>query len=248
MESGRAVIEALKTSSRVALTYLVEPEQNIALARNKAVANAIGDYIAFIDDDEWPMNDWLVRHFKILQAYPASGVLGPVIPHFEFSPPRWIVKGRFHDRPAHQTGTLLSWTQTRTGNVLFKREVFDILTFRPAFGSGGEDRDLFRGLINRGHRFVWCAEAIVYESVPPVRCKRSFMLRRALLRGKLPCHRPLDFLKSVTAIPIYTLSLPILFLLGQHLFMKYLIKDFDHIGRLLALCNINVIRDKYLMQ
>ena len=34
--------------------YCVEPRQNIALARNKALQNAEGDLIAFIDDDEFP--------------------------------------------------------------------------------------------------------------------------------------------------------------------------------------------------
>jgi glycosyltransferase involved in cell wall biosynthesis len=247
MASAHAVVAASKALSRVAVTYLVEPKQNIALARNKAVNNALGDYIAFIDDDEWPATDWLLNLFKILHTYHASGVLGPVIPHYDVPPPRWILKGRFYDRPSHQTGTLLSWTYTRTGNVLLRRDVFNTAMFRPAFGSGGEDRDLFRELINHGHRFVWCADAVVYESVPPARYKRSFMLRRALLRGKIPCHRPFDIIKSFIAIPIYTMFLPVLLLLGHHVFMKYLVKNFDHIGRLLALCNIDLIKDKYIL-
>jgi len=44
-------------------------------------------------------------------------------------------------------------------------------------------------MIERGHAFVWCNEAVVYEVVPPVRWRRTFMLRRALLRGKVS---PLD--------------------------------------------------------
>ena len=84
------------------------------------------------------------------------------------------------------------------GENLFKRE----------FGSGGEDRDFFRRMIAKGLRFVWCAEAPVYESVPAERCRRSFMLRRALLRGQLPHFTGIDFLKSLFAVPLYTASLP----------------------------------------
>lgn len=36
------------------IEYYVEPRQNIALARNRAVLNAEGDFIAMIDDDESP--------------------------------------------------------------------------------------------------------------------------------------------------------------------------------------------------
>src|SRR5687767_2600801 len=52
-KSGEAV------ARQYAVTYCVEPEQNIALARNRAIANATGNYIAFIDDDEFPEKDWL---------------------------------------------------------------------------------------------------------------------------------------------------------------------------------------------
>src|SRR5690348_4535548 len=54
-ESGRAVAAEFRQTSTIPITYCVEPEQNIALARNRAVANATGDYIAFIDDDEYPI-------------------------------------------------------------------------------------------------------------------------------------------------------------------------------------------------
>src|SRR5436309_8539340 len=54
MASAHGVTTAFKARSRIGLIYLVEPEQNIALARNKAATNASGHYIAFIDDDELP--------------------------------------------------------------------------------------------------------------------------------------------------------------------------------------------------
>ena len=101
-------------------------------------------------------------------------------------------------------------------------------------------------MIRKGHVFVWCAEAPVYESIPPERFKRSFMLKRALVRGKIPHFRPLDYAKSLVAVPLYTLALPILPFLGHHVFMKVLIKDFDHIGRLLALAGIDIVKEKYV--
>ena len=76
----------------------------------------------------------------------------------------------------------------------------DAQPFRPEFLTG-EDQDFFRRMIDRGHVFVWCDEAVAYEVVPPVRWRRTFMLRRALLRGRisllhptfgLPRHRQVD--------------------------------------------------------
>src|SRR3569832_1682219 len=42
--SAEKVVSDRLPASGVAITYCVEPQQNIALARNKAVQNAIGDY------------------------------------------------------------------------------------------------------------------------------------------------------------------------------------------------------------
>jgi len=229
----------------------VEPEQSIALARNRAVENARGDFIAFIDDDEFPCKDWLLNLYKAYSMYNADGILGPVLPHYEIDPPAWIIKGRFHERPSHKTGTVLPWTLTRTGNVLVRRELFDGKEniFRAEFGSGGEDRDFFRRKIDQGCTFLWCAEAPVFETVPPERYSRSFMLRRALLRGKTPYNQSaLPLLKSGLAIPTYTILLPFLLFTRHHIFMKYLVSYADHIGRILSLFRLNLIKEKYVMK
>jgi len=107
-------------------------------------------------------------------------------------------------------------------------------------------------MIDRGCRFIWCNEAPVFEVVPPGRWKVKFLLKRALMRGKNSVkHGTGGFkgiIKTVSAIIIYTTLLPVFFIAGRHLFMLYLVKDFDHIGRLLALMNINVIGDQYVVE
>src|SRR5205823_633965 len=148
-------------------------------------------------------------------------------------PPKWVRAGGFYERPRHPTGFKLEWTQCRTGNVLFDKRILSSLTepFRAEFGSGGEDQDFFRRVIERGGAFVWCDEAVVYEVVPPSRWKRRFMLSRALLRGRnFTRHHQSPavwVLKSVVAVPIYTLMLPVLFFVGHHYFMTYLVKLTD---------------------
>src|SRR4051812_43278175 len=53
-ESAKAVVDEWTLGSLLRVAYCVQPRQNIALTRNQAIAHAKGDYIAFIDDDEWP--------------------------------------------------------------------------------------------------------------------------------------------------------------------------------------------------
>jgi glycosyltransferase involved in cell wall biosynthesis len=67
-QSARELVTAHSSRSLVHVTYCAESQQNIALARNKALQHAEGDFIAFIDDDEYPEDDWLLNLFKTCVA------------------------------------------------------------------------------------------------------------------------------------------------------------------------------------
>jgi glycosyltransferase involved in cell wall biosynthesis len=253
LRSAETVVADFVAGSTVSANYCVEPRQNIALARNKAVESAKGDFIAFIDDDEFPTERWLMTLFRACNQYRVDGVLGPVKPQFDERVPRWVVAGRFYDRPTYPTGLIIDGTKGRTGNVLLTNRLFVAgeQPFRPEFLSG-EDQDFFRRMIEKGHVFIWCDEAVAYETVPPIRWKRTFMLRRALLRGKAavidPSFGALDIAKSVIAVPIYTACLPLALLVGHHRFMICLVKLFDHLGKLLALLGIGPVKEQYVTE
>jgi succinoglycan biosynthesis protein ExoM len=61
--------------------------------RNKAIENATGDFVAFIDDDEFPTAGWLWNLFTACSAYDVAGVLGPVRPHFSHPRRRGLLSG-----------------------------------------------------------------------------------------------------------------------------------------------------------
>lgn len=244
------VVREIVSETALAIRYFNEPVQNIALARNLAVARSEGSLIAFIDDDEFPAPGWLSHLHESIHAYGVQGVLGPVKPFFVEEPPAWIVRGRICERSSFPSGTSLTDSRyTRTGNVLLSAAIFDgeSLPFDPRFGkTGGEDVDFFKRMMARGMSFVWDDEAVVYEAVPPERMKRKYFLKRALLRGFVASRNPSvsGILKSMVAAGLYTVLLPALLLMGQHLFMKYLIKDCDHLGKLLGLCGIRPLTER----
>jgi glycosyltransferase involved in cell wall biosynthesis len=247
---------AAETVSRIAAAgplpvhYVIEPEQNISLARNRALTSTAADYYACLDDDEFADRSWLLNLYRSIVRYGAAGVLGPVRPAFDGPPPAWLIKGRILERKEFPTGTALSDPKYgRTGNVLLSRELIaaqDVL-FDPNYGrTGGEDCDFFRRMLDRGYRFVWCREAVVYEVTPPLRQKRSYYLRRALLRGVVQADRApllgLDTLKSLGACAVYTLALPFALVFRHRSFMPVLIRDLDHAGKILARCGIKPVK------
>jgi len=253
---ARETVMRLKEELGLEITYGIEPENTIPAARNHALRLARGNYIGIIDDDEFPPQHWLLTMYRAMHTFDTDGALGPVHPFFEMQPPAWLVKSRFCERPVHRTGTLLHWDQTRTGNVLLKKEVFDEhqLCFDLNCKTSGSDKEFFREAMQVGYRFIAVEEAPVYEIVPPERQTKSYYLKRALLhasnerRYRAPLLRGLSRvlapMKSITALLVYTLILPFCVFVGSHAIIKYAEKVAYHLSWLLAMLGVDLAKKR----
>jgi succinoglycan biosynthesis protein ExoM len=183
--SARPIVEQFSAGSDVLVVYDIEPVQNIARTRNRAVALAVGDYVAFIDDDETAEANWLDRILATADAFNADVVFGPVKPVLPDNTQDWIRKGHFFDRERIPTGT--PRPHGGTGNTLVKTEVLhrSNMILDPAFGlTGGADTELFTRLQKQGAKLVWCDEAICYEQVPQNRMTVGWLVRRSFRGGQ----------------------------------------------------------------
>lgn len=68
------------------LRYVFAAQQGAAFARQRAVEQANGDVIAFLDDDNIPDLDWLRNVYQFAQAHPEAGAFGSQI-HGQFEGP-----------------------------------------------------------------------------------------------------------------------------------------------------------------
>ena len=254
--SAREIVLHLRSELCLDINYDIEPERSIPAARNRALTMAIGNYICIIDDDEFPPPQWLVTLYRAIHTFNVDGALGPVHPFFSQEPPTWLLKGRFCERPVHRTGTLLRWSQTRTGNALIKKSVFDEnqLNFDLTLKTSGSDCAFFKEAMRFGYRFVAVEEAPVYEFVMPERWTMRYYIRRALVQG-FNAHRnsaseyrsivPLAvFFKSFTALLTYAILLPFSACLGKHMLLKCLEKGSHHLSRLFAMLSIELVKKR----
>lgn len=250
------VVQKYQNITSLRIYYQNEPEQNIAMARNKAIENAYGSYIAFIDDDEFPILNWLLMLYKAMQTYKTDGVLGPVKPHYPNACPNWLIKSKLCERPEHKTGTILHWSETRTGNVLLNKRIFDedkTNRFGPEFGrSGGEDIEFFKKMTEAGKVFIWCNEAYAYETVPPERWGKKYYKQRSLRIGGLVGEKirkresivrgTYALIKSTGWIAAMCICLPFARLAGDHLYMRAIIKIIYNTGLLFGFLGNVIIR------
>ncbi|MBE9129024.1 MULTISPECIES: hormogonium polysaccharide biosynthesis glycosyltransferase HpsE [unclassified Coleofasciculus] len=70
------------------LRYSFEPKQGLALARQRAVEEAQGKFVGFLDDDNIPSPNWVASAYSFGQSHPKVGAYGSRIDgEFEVSPP-----------------------------------------------------------------------------------------------------------------------------------------------------------------
>lgn len=182
-QSARAAVDAFRDGSPLEVVYDVEPRQNIALARNRAMSHVQADYFAFIDDDESASPRWLRCLLDSLIKYDADIVFGPVQSTLPAHAPNWA--SACFRRQQRRTGELLEFGGTN--NVLLARRVIDESDerFNPAFGlTGGEDTDFFYRQFLDGRRLIWCDEALVVEPVPDARLTLQWIRRRGFRDGQ----------------------------------------------------------------
>jgi GT2 family glycosyltransferase len=171
------------------LECIFAEERGIAQARNALVehmlAHSDAQFVAMLDDDEWPHPGWLDALLKVQQATGADALHGAVLREFESAPGRWATACHGIAHMRHNTG-IISMIEG-TSNVLVSRACFEELVkpcFDPNFAlSGGEDRDFFERLRRQGKQFAWADEAIVYAWVPTSRVSFGWALMRAYRTG-----------------------------------------------------------------
>jgi succinoglycan biosynthesis protein ExoM len=248
--SARAVVDQHRAiMPSLPIHYEIQPERNIALTRNRTVALASGDWLAFIDDDERAPETWLAQLLEATDKFSAEAVLAPVVPVLPDEAPAWIKRGRFYDFARMTSGELVPLNRMRFGNVIIRG---DLLRNEPGpfdvrYGLiTGEDADLLIRLVKKGAKVVWDDEAIVHEPVEKARLSFRWLLQRALSGGQEFARKTLSgsygkvsvagrinlftraLLQMMLGAVLSVVTLP----LGRHRAAQWLVRSSANLGKL----------------
>jgi glycosyltransferase involved in cell wall biosynthesis len=183
-EQGSAgeIVESSGLRSRFDVTVEVEPQRGISYARNRALALALArqpDWIGWIDDDEAPRPDWLVRLLDTQRRTDADVLLGPSAPIYEPGGSALAIATGAFEAPTFRTGQAIPFFLARTSGVIVRARAVPREGFDESLSlTGGEDRLHFTLIERRGGKFVWDADAVVDEWVPASRQTPAWLLRR----------------------------------------------------------------------
>ncbi len=99
-----AVLGDLARRHAPALRLVVEPELGLSAARNRALAEARADVVAFLDDDAVPRPGWLAALLGPYADPRVACVGGRVLLHFPSPPPPWLTPALFPALSAFDLG------------------------------------------------------------------------------------------------------------------------------------------------
>lgn len=183
--SGWGHVEQAMSTLPINIRYVVAASPGVAAARNRALEEARGEWLAFIDDDEVAAPNWVAELFKCAIRTKAQVVFGLVRSVYPVGCADWIREGDLFGRTLPPTGTQVD--HGPTGNALLARSVLapGCDRFDVAYGAtGGEDTEFFFRLSRTGTRMVVCREAVVSETVEEQRLNRRFLLKKAVRVGE----------------------------------------------------------------
>ena len=189
----------------LSLRVLQEPVPGLSNARNRALLETDGDYIAWVDDDVLVDRDWLSALADAAARRPDAGSFGgPIEPWFPVTPDPTLMavfpalKKGFCGLDHGADELDLRADQSIFGaNMVYSRKASEGLQFDPNLGRtatnefGLEDTDFMARVRARGSAVVWVPRMRVKHYVDPKRMTLEYLTRFSFDRGRsLMRHSP----------------------------------------------------------
>jgi succinoglycan biosynthesis protein ExoM len=258
--AGHAVVAEVSASFPFPLRCVVERQRGQTYAYNRGFVEACRqlerpEYVAVLDDDEFPGPRWLREMVTTAVACKADLVGGPVFPVFDL-PDHWLAKTGLYQPRRFATGRIEMIYGA--GSMLVRRNVIERYLDEPfshefAF-TGGSDLEFFSRCRRDGRSFAWANDAEVFETTPGSRTTLAWLLRRHFRKGTDNTRidrkfsagfrdTALRWIKGLGLIAYGMLSLPVMLLAGRAAAAASLISVARGAGRIAA--EFNVLYEEY---
>ena len=196
-DNTRERVEAFKSKyNSLNIRYIFEQNQGLSYARNAGIMASRGDIVAFIDDDERIVSDFVSAYIDLFDQHPdAMAAGGEIIAEYPTGRPRWM--SRYTERPianpmsfGDRVKLFPSSRIPGGGNMAMRRRVFDSIgMFNTSLGRtgkhllGGEESDLFERIVKHEYRVYYAPRAVMYHIIPKEKLSRDYFVRLATNTG-----------------------------------------------------------------
>ena len=186
-----AAVASLQTQSPVTLSYIHEPRQGNAYARNTGVEQARAPIVAFIDDDVVAADNWVNTIKSAFDRHAEwSFIGGKVLPLWDSDPPSWLTRSHWAPLALLDYGDEEKEIAGRmplgllTANIAFRKEVFAegasfsafLQRVKDSIGSM-EDTEFLMRLCRGGRTGRYLPQLITWGVIEPTRLTKTYHRR-----------------------------------------------------------------------
>lgn len=189
-DTAEAVAKFIASHPTLNIHYCFEPQQGLSHARNRGIVESKGDIIAFVDDDERIVPNFIEAYIQLFDSYAdAMAAGGKIIAEYPTGRPQWM--SHYTERPIANPmdfgDYITPFPKGRIpggGNMAIRREVFDkIGMFDTSLGRtgkrliGGEESDLFERMQQSGMKCYYVPRAVMYHIIPAEKLTEEYFER-----------------------------------------------------------------------
>lgn len=192
-DSTDKIIEKHKALLSPRLRSVFEPRQGLSVSRNRALAEARGEIVSFIDDDVEVKSGWLNAIAEAFRTYHATVVGGKSYLIFQGRPPKWISPTAkvllssldLGDEPIVSTGENVVGVNLS----VLREEALDLGGFNQHLGRNGksmisgEEHEFLSRVRASGGTVAYEPKAVVGHVVPKERLHKKWFIKRSFYGG-----------------------------------------------------------------
>jgi len=191
-EVARSEWEKIKNgASDIKFSVIKEMEPGLSAARKRGIVESTGDYLIFVDDDNWLASDFLEKAVELFNQYPQGGVFGGLgVPFFETGvQPEWFnhfqsafavgSQGPANGDVTHSRGYVFG------ASSIWKKSILDRIIVEPfiltdrigsKLTSGGDSELCFKAVL-QGYKIIYSDGLKFTHFIPKERLKKEYVDR-----------------------------------------------------------------------
>lgn len=178
-----------------------EEKLGLSNARNRAIDEARGDYVIFMDDDETADPDWLCAYERLIRVHDPDAFGSRIEVLFEDKRPAWLkdeLLGFLGELNRSDEICQLTdpYTSFHGGNFGLHKRVCDkvgrfddMLGRKGTDNTGGEEVDFYRRLLAAGFKVWWTPEAVIHHRIQAEKLTRGYFLDLHYRQGRIEAIR-----------------------------------------------------------
>ena len=187
-ESGAACELFINMQKKQNLHYFLELQQGHTYSRNRGIAESIGEYRAFIDDDAFVEFDYIEYINKVFSNLETADLEGKIKPHYESgNPPVWMSKYLLPFVAALDMGIHKQYFRKGkfpiVANMAFRKSMFqDLGWVNIELGrrgskrlEGGDEKDVFLKLHKSEAKILCNPDIKVTHIIPESRLQLTYI-------------------------------------------------------------------------